>query len=89
MASAVKETVEIYSQEIHSKEALGWFFAHCRRFLEMATSQGKKMTVSVANNYYFVTTLDDLSVARTECFYLSDNGLLRDGGVHGRVTFTS
>ena len=86
---AVTTTEEVYCDEIHSREGLGWFLAHAKRFLEIASQQQKKMTVMVRNDIFFIYNMEDLEVMRCELFARIDYFLKVHGEVIGRVTFTS
>ena len=89
MAGGTTETQEVYQQEIARKEEFGWFFAHCRRYLQIATTEGKRMTAMAGIDHFAIANMADIE--NMSNFFTEEvrGRILRSGGVHGRVTFTS
>jgi len=83
----VTETKQVYSCEVHNAEQIGYFFCHCKRYLETAIAEQKKMTVHFGIDYYLISTLGDLCRMRTE-FFARRNFIFRKGSVFCAVTFT-
>ena len=70
MGGTVMDIQEVYRCDVESREGMHWFFAHARRFAEVARDENKVMTLIIGNLLACITTRQDLEVARGEAFHM-------------------